>query len=520
MVRRWWYKVGSWLTESFTQPRMKRSKLSTIAETSYAGVQNVYYKQGQKCSAEELRFTCHKCKERFSDYVDYIMHDHEHRYEALLGFKPHFKPADLPRIVIEKEPKMTGMKSSSDQPQRGFQKATYSYEIIKDQQETSNTTRSSITSDAICHVYSTDLNKDLIKSIVVCSHRNDNWQSDMEDSFAVINGYGQRENTCFIGIFDGFHGKSAANTASQELPIWFLDNLSKNDPSYTMTEEEKAFVSSLDTVFTEDYKEAEDNFSSHKRRKYKDAHMEGINVAYAKAFWRTDRTLKLGRQESSKSRWSGCTAVTCLLDGLVSDKTQSSDTSTQTHKRRLGMMHIANVGDLKAVLCQYGKSHCLTRDHSTASSHEMRRVVESGGSVSANEDCGLIEGVSKVTRGLGFHGDPKLKTSVIPVPRTISIPIHETSQFLILASSGLWEVFSECEVVDMVQDLLASMFSSPSLKRKNQTVSSNQNSFHAKGIYREAASHVSQELVKAAISVGSQQNITVCLVLLPGCDKA
>lgn len=198
----------------------------------------------------------------------------------------------------------------------------------------------------------------------------------------------------------------------------------------------------------------------------------------------------------------------------------------------------------------------------------MQRVLERGGSVSANEDCGLIEGCSRITRGLGFHGDPKLKALVIPTPHTISIPVYGTCQFLILASSGLWEVFSDCEVVTMVQDLLAAFSRcTPSARSKDfisehnlqehnmqenhknveaseyladndgdddkksemlnsitdcekKDMSSNSNIHNTDGKHGETTAYVCHQIIKTAILAGSQQNITICLILLPGWDKA
>lgn len=42
-----------------------------------------------------------------------------------------------------------------------------------------------------------------------------------------------------------------------------------------------------------------------------------------------------------------------------------------------------------------------------------------------------------------------LKRSVIPVPHTVSVPIDDTCQFLILASNGLWEVLEFSEVLTL-----------------------------------------------------------------------
>lgn len=105
------------------------------------------------------------------------------------------------------------------------------------------------------------------------------------------------------------------------------------------------------------------------------------------------------------------------------------------------------LGNVHAVLCKNGKSYCLTKEHSTSNSKERDRILQNGGNISTNEPKGLVEGLIKTTRGLGHHGDPKLKKYVIPVPHTISVPIDDSCQFLILASNGLWEVLDKNEVV-------------------------------------------------------------------------
>lgn len=105
------------------------------------------------------------------------------------------------------------------------------------------------------------------------------------------------------------------------------------------------------------------------------------------------------------------------------------------------------LGNVHAVLCKNGKSYWLTKEHSTYCREERRRVLQNGGSISSNEPKGLIEGLIKNTRGLGHHGNPKIKKTVIPVPNTISFSVDNSCQFLIIATNGLWEVLDKSEVV-------------------------------------------------------------------------
>lgn len=104
------------------------------------------------------------------------------------------------------------------------------------------------------------------------------------------------------------------------------------------------------------------------------------------------------------------------------------------------------LGNIHAVLCKNGKSYRLSEEHSTSNVREKKRILQNGGNISTNESDGLVEGHLRTTRGLGYHGDPTLKGSVIPVPHSISVQIDDSCQFLILASNGLWEVLDYNEV--------------------------------------------------------------------------
>lgn len=104
-------------------------------------------------------------------------------------------------------------------------------------------------------------------------------------------------------------------------------------------------------------------------------------------------------------------------------------------------------GNVQAVLCRNGKGFCLTKEHTTEKVSERRRVLQNGALITASEPYGLLEGHIKTTRGLGFHGNLQLKKIIIPAPETISVPIDDLCQFLILATNGLWEALDKEEVI-------------------------------------------------------------------------
>ncbi|NWH58515.1 PP2D1 protein, partial [Geococcyx californianus] len=305
------------------------------------------------------------------------------------------------------------------------------------------------------------VNNALIKALSICQDKNPTWQRDMEDRFIVIDSYGNQSDTCFLGLVDGSYGATAAETVAAELPLLFLDQLAQTDSSYKMSKDDQQILDSFATVLKADHKEKERIFSDkpgNDNTKKTDTY-EWIHKAYAKSFWRMDRLLRLGRNEISKVRWSGCSVVTCLVERIPSEETHGNEEeerkhcenrhspSARTAKGVTGLLHIANIGNAHAVLCKNGKSYCLSKEHSTSNVSERKRILQNGGNISTNEPDGLVEGYLRTTRGLGHHGNPLLKRSVIPVPHTISVPIDNTCQFLILATNGLWEVLDYNQVL-------------------------------------------------------------------------
>lgn len=237
------------------------------------------------------------------------------------------------------------------------------------------------------------------------------------------------------------------------------------------------------------------------------------------------------------------------------------------------------LGNVQAVLCRNGKGFCLTKEHTLKNKKEKRRVLQNGAIISSNEPYGLLEGQINITRGLGFHGNPKLKKFIIPVPHTMTIPIDDLCQFLILATNGLWEVLDKKEVTALaitmfqmykeiyffnfrkkssskeplffpsnkpnaieskyskyftrgpknVQTFLPEMTNCDTCSEKATdwpthvdgvpTDSSGREKRCTKGFYEVAAEYVSQGLVNAALMAGSRDNITVMVLLLSGSEN-
>ncbi|KFV53056.1 Protein phosphatase 2C-like domain-containing protein 1, partial [Gavia stellata] len=401
---------------------------------------------------------CSACQQTIYPY-HLFYHKKTHKALTLLGFDSPQRKTDNKTLLAQRQKLISKLTKIPQCSETHRQKVDYSFEFLRD-----NHTPTLYHDLANINNPSTfkKVNNSLIKALSICQDKNSTWQGDMEDRFTVLDNYGNRSDTCFLGLVDGSHGVTAAETVAAELPLLFLDQLAQTDSSYKKSKDEEQILDSFAPVITADYRESEKIFSSkpgndetNKTNTY-----EWIHKAYAKSFWRMDRLLRLGRNEVSKVRWSGCSAVTCLVeripskesDGTEKEERKHSENTThsplaRTAKGVAGLLHIANIGNVHAVLCKNGKSHCLSKEHSTSNVSERKRILQNGGNISSNEPDGLVEGYLRTTRALGHHGDPVLKRFVIPVPHTISVLIDDTCQFLILASNGLWEVLDYNEVL-------------------------------------------------------------------------
>jgi len=141
---------------------------------------------------------------------------------------------------------------------------------------------------------------------------------------------------------------------------------------------------------------------------------------------------------------SGCTCVTVLMRG--------------------GTLHIANVGDSRAVIGSEKKGRLkaigLTRDHKPNDPDEKARIVASGGFVSPPPEPGLSSRVWLDAKfkmiGLAMSrslGDYAVKAvGVTATPEITSHDLTENDKFLVMASDGVWEFISNQEAVDIVQN--------------------------------------------------------------------
>ncbi|XP_070583350.1 protein phosphatase 2C-like domain-containing protein 1 isoform X1 [Erythrolamprus reginae] len=532
-----------------------------------------------------IRIPCSICEEMV--YISQLFHHKKvHQAQAVLDYQwPYVEPIDIKKSILRRKQLILSLQKTAQYPEREIEKTGCSIDLLKESIKI--TPYFCIDNIVQSSTYIKEVSNPLIKAVAICQDKNVVWHTEMEDVFIVLDKYGHKKDTCLFGLFDGSNGISAAQLTSDELPLLLLDQISHNDSSYQISDAEKNMLHSFCTIFKKDYEIKEQVFAIAKSRSQKSQpnKYEWIHRAFAKAFWRMDKLLRLGRGEVSKIRWSSCTTAVCLVemasnirqnqeqegeetietindneehnfmqhekglpktnriirsiieqkvdeimkqleekslervsDGEQNNTKQEEESKTELdqeelltricHRKRQnnieqeagcltehpqelftsiydgmtktliksedneqpenlkdeiqeegwienndtsdeidGIMHIANIGNVHAVLCKNGKSYWLTKEHSMYSIEERRRILQNGGCISSNEPKGLIEGLVKNTRGLGHHGNPKMKKTVIPVPNTISFSVDNSCQFLIIATNGLWEVLDKSEVV-------------------------------------------------------------------------
>ncbi|KAL0928079.1 hypothetical protein M5K25_002317 [Dendrobium thyrsiflorum] len=149
--------------------------------------------------------------------------------------------------------------------------------------------------------------------------------------------------------------------------------------------------------------------------------------AIMKAYEITDSKILEKAKELGKG---GSTAVTAILiDGLK--------------------LVVANVGDSRAVLCKNGLAKQLSIDHEP--SQERETIEKKGGFVSKIPgDVPRVDGQLAVARAFG---DRSLKVHLSSEPYVDEEIIDDETDFLILASDGLWKVMSNQEVVDAIKGI-------------------------------------------------------------------
>ncbi|XP_025913564.1 protein phosphatase 1L isoform X1 [Apteryx rowi] len=257
----------------------------------------------------------------------------------------------------------------------------------------------------------------------------------MEDRFEVITDLVNKTHPSIFGIFDGHGGESAAEYVKSRLP----EVLKQHLQDYEKDKENS--VLSYQTIL-------EQQILSIDREM-----LEKLTVSYDEAEYmvqRTHHTEQVTRttgaiRNRSPLPCGGCAAclhrglggTTCLI-ALLSDKE----------------LTVANVGDSRGVLCDKdGNAIPLSHDHKPYQLKERKRIKRAGGFISFNGSW-RVQGILAMSRSLGDYPLKNLNV-VIPDPDILTFDLDKLQpEFMILASDGLWDAFSNEEAVRFIKERL------------------------------------------------------------------
>ncbi|KAG4957255.1 hypothetical protein JHK85_043635 [Glycine max] len=114
---------------------------------------------------------------------------------------------------------------------------------------------------------------------------------------------------------------------------------------------------------------------------------------------------------------------------------------------------VANAGDCRAVLSHHGRAIEMSKDHRPNCINERTRVESLGGFI----DDGYLNGQLGVTRALGdwhIEGMKEMSERGGPLsaePELKLMTLTKEDEFLIIASDGIWDVFSSQNAVDFAR---------------------------------------------------------------------
>ncbi|CAD5122725.1 DgyrCDS11136 [Dimorphilus gyrociliatus] len=445
-----------------------------------------------------------QCKE-CSQHIDVrALHEHKKYHEALvtLKYKQGMMPESVDSLMDRRLLLLKKISNGNDLiDQKLIRQIDKAYELVRSHMDQTYEPFRQVRDDVDVNVKANSLNCSNLNILAVswCCHKNERWKEQMEDTKVFQDSFGNDPRKAYFAVFDGYGGHRAAHVAATELHHFLLHEMIKFDSSIrctcTINKASSAYIkkdhmedhkshcrpissysekaklheisqdivqqiieSSTKKLQLEDINERAQNLTNKSLNDNKDdMYNSRISDCFKKAHFQTDLLLSLGKEENSKVRWSGCSTVTILVDSLDRPRPVNESSSSDINRvEQIGYMHIANCGDSEAMLVRANRPYMLTKKHSTKNPAEVARVTKQGGKLSSSKDQKCVNGVLPTTRGLGNHGDPDLRKFVIRKPSTITVKLDNFSQFVVIASKGVWDVFTPDEVATLLLQILPS----------------------------------------------------------------
>jgi len=156
--------------------------------------------------------------------------------------------------------------------------------------------------------------------------------------------------------------------------------------------------------------------------------IENVTAATKAAYSKCDTTMK------ETVPYPGSCAVTAFISKCGDKK----------------LLHVANVGDSRAVLNRNGVAERLSLDHKCTNQQEADRILAIPGAFIKEE---RVNGLIAVTRAFGDHNMKSGADYLLIEPHCISVELLPTDKFLILACDGVWDVMSDQDAIEFIKGL-------------------------------------------------------------------
>jgi len=221
----------------------------------------------------------------------------------------------------------------------------------------------------------------------------------MQDTFSLVLNHGDDSDVDFIGIFDG-HGKNGENVAR--------------------------FVGQ--------------NICDIVLHKFRHQQKEDFCECIVEGCMELDELIRSDNKRMRDERGRGMGGTTSLSAWFRGDT-----------------VHVANVGDSRAVASVYGEAVALTDDHKPSRKEEKYRIVKAGGFV-ANDRVMETLAVARSFGDFGFKERTSLTADeqmVVARPEITIVKLVEDVDFLLLATDGIWDRLSNQQAVDLARSAVA-----------------------------------------------------------------
>ncbi|XP_072789589.1 protein phosphatase 1L isoform X1 [Taeniopygia guttata] len=256
----------------------------------------------------------------------------------------------------------------------------------------------------------------------------------MEDRFEVITDLVNKTHPSIFGIFDGHGGEASAQLEKRNSATAPKKTKKRGVREGGWSKARRGCV--LTHQSAAEYVKA--RLPEVLKQHLQDYERDKENSVLSYQSILEQQILSIDREMLEKLTVSYDEAGTTCLIALLSDKE----------------LTVANVGDSRGVLCDKdGNAIPLSHDHKPYQLKERKRIKRAGGFISFNGSW-RVQGILAMSRSLGDYPLKNLNV-VIPDPDILSFDLDKLQpEFMILASDGLWDAFSNEEAVRFIKERL------------------------------------------------------------------